>query len=211
MPSDSVRSGRQRALRGWSVSSRCSTVWAVSVAVAVREQPFGDYGPGAEYRVARDRDSGRLAGTVVVDARYASGDPRLSNEELATGHGEAYVAMGRALGAVDREARGEDWSKVYGAVASTVASGGAVAVRSVSCALDPAEHAALGKAKAYAAALREQVRADGFATEQMKRAWPRSGERAPPGGSSALRGRSRWTRPSGGAGRAEPGGARSGA
>ena len=144
-----------------------------SVAVAVREQPFGDYGPGAEYRVARDRDSGRLAGTVVVDARYVSGDPRLSNEELATGHGEAYVAMGRALGAVDREARGEDWSKVYGAVASTVASGGAVAVDSVSCALDPAEHAALGKAKAYAAALREQVRADGFATEQMKRAWPR--------------------------------------
>ena len=144
-----------------------------SVAVAVREQPFGHYGPAAEYRVARDRDSGGLAGTVVVDARYASGDPRLSNAELATGHGEAYVAVGRALGQVDREARGEDWSKVYGAVASTVASGGAVAVRSVSCAADPAEHAALGKAKAHAAALREQVRADGFATEQMKRAWPR--------------------------------------
>ena len=80
----------------------------------------------------------------------------------------------RALGQVDREGRGEDWSKVYGAVASTAAPGGAVAVRSGSCAADRAEHAALGKAKAYAAALREQVRADGFATEQMKRAWPRA-------------------------------------
>ncbi len=151
-----------------------------SVALAVREPPPGHSGRAAEYRVVLDRDSGRLAGTVVVDARYAAGDPWLSNQELAAGHGEAYVAVGRALGSVDREGRGEDWSKVYGAVASTGAPGGAVAVGAVSCAADSAQYAALGNARAYAAAVREQVRADGFATEQMKRAWPRERRESTP-------------------------------
>ena len=143
------------------------------VPVAVRGDDDGDGRAAAEYRVARDPASGALAATVVVDARYVEDDRCVSNAELAAGHGEAYVAIGRALGGHDAESRAEDWSKVYGAVASTAPAGQPAVVEAFSCAAGPAEHAALGRARAYAAALREQVRADAFATEQMGRTWPR--------------------------------------
>ena len=143
------------------------------VPVVVRGDDDGDGRAAAEYRVARDPASGALAATVVVDARYVEDDRCVSNAELAAGHGEAYVAIGRALGGHDAESRAEDWSKVYGAVASTAPAEQPAAVEAFSCAGGPAEHAALGRARAYAAALREQVRADAFATEQMGRTWPR--------------------------------------
>ena len=143
------------------------------VPVAVRGRDAGHGGAAAEYRVAGDPASGALAATVVVDARYVEDDGSVSNAELAAGHGEAYVAIGRALGGLDGERRAEDWSKVYGAVASTAPAGRPAVVEAFSCAAGPAEHAALGHARAFAAALREQVRADGFATEQMGRTWPR--------------------------------------
>ena len=139
------------------------------------EDPDGPIG----FTVRRDSASGAVSGEVLVDPRLRSGDRSLTNAELAECHGEAYVDLGRAMGAVDPERAG-DWSKVYGALASTAQHGRAVTVSVGSCAADRRQQAALGEAKGYAAALREQVRADGFATEQMKRAWPRAWRAATP-------------------------------
>lgn len=149
---------------------------AVDGVVAVRAREFADADPDglkAGYSVWRDPASGAVSGEVLLDPRCRVGDRSLTNSQLAAAHGEAYLALGRALGAADRKERGEDWSKVYGAVASTAADGRAVIVGTGSCAGDRRQAAAVGQALASAAALREQVRADGFATEQMKRTWPR--------------------------------------
>ena len=150
---------------------------AVEGTVAVRAREFADADPDglkAGYSVRRDPASGAVSGEVLVDPRCRAGDRSLTNSQLAAAHGEAYVALGRALGAADRKERAADWSKVYGAVASTAADGRAVTVGTGSCAGDRRQEAAVGQALASAAALREQVRADGFATEQMKRTWPRA-------------------------------------
>ena len=150
---------------------------AVDGTVAVRSRDFVDSDPDglkAGYGVRRDPASGAVSSVVLVDPRCRAGDRSLTNSQLAAAHGEAYLALGRALGAADRNERVEDWSQVYGAVASTAADGRAVIVGTGSCAGDRRQEAAVGQALASAAALREQVRADGFATEQMKRTWPRA-------------------------------------
>ena len=125
------------------------------------------------YAVRRDPESGEVSGEVVIDPRLRHGSRSFTNEQLAERHGQAYVDLGRALGEGD-SGRNEDWSKVYGVLASGAKDGGSVTVSVGSCASNSRDHAALGKARAYAPALREQVRADGFATQQMKRAWPRA-------------------------------------
>ncbi len=142
------------------------------VGVQVRDLLADPDGP-IGFTVRRDPASGAVSGEVLVDPRLRTGDRSLTNAELAQRQGEAYVDLGRALGAGDAERAG-DWSKVYGALASAAENGRAVTVSVGACAADRRQQAALGEAKAYAAALREQVRADGFATEQMKRAWPRA-------------------------------------
>lgn len=142
------------------------------VEVSVRDfMADGDEWVG--YAVRRDPDSGQVSGQVVIDPRLRHGDRSFTNDQLAERHGQAYVDLGRALGEGD-SGRNEDWSKVYGVLAAGAKDGGPVTVGVDSCASNSREHAALGKARAYGSALREQVRADGFATEQMKRAWPRA-------------------------------------
>lgn len=125
------------------------------------------------YAVRRDSESGSVSGEVVIDPRLRHGSTSFTNDQLAEGHGQAYVDLARALGEGD-SGRREDWSKVYGVLAAGAKDGGPVLVSVGACASNNREHGALREAKAYAAALREQVRADGFATEQMKRTWPRS-------------------------------------
>ena len=173
------RAGRIR-LRDAAVERFEKVFDAVAERVTVTERnlladPDGPIG----FTVRRDPASGDLSGEVLVDPRLRSGDRSLTNAELAERHGEAYVDLGRAMGAADPERAG-DWSKVYGALASTAEDGRAVPVSVGSCAANRWQQAALGEAKGYAAALREQVRADGFATEQMKRAWPRAWRAATP-------------------------------
>ena len=147
---------------------------AVADCVAVTERNLLDDPDGPiGFTVRRDPASGAVSGEVLLDPRLRTGDRSFTNAELAERHGQAYVDLGRAMGASDPERAG-DWSKVYGALASTVEDGRAVTVSVGSCAANRPQRAALGEARAYAAALREQVRADGFATEQMKRAWPRA-------------------------------------
>ena len=149
-----------------------------TVKVSVRDFMADDDG-WVGYAVRRDPASGKVSGEVVIDPRLLPGDRSLTNDQLAEGHGQAYVDLGRALGEGHRD-RDADWSKVYGVLASGGKDGDPVRVGVYSCASDSREHAALGEAKAYAAALREQVRADGFATEQMKRTWPRAWREATP-------------------------------
>lgn len=124
------------------------------------------------FTVRRDSVSKEISAEVLVDPRLRHGDRSLTNEKLAERHGEAYVDLGRALGAAD-PGRAVDWSKAYGALASIASAGRPVAVSVGSCAANRWQREALGEAKAFGEALREQVRADGFATEQMKRTWPR--------------------------------------
>ena len=167
------RAGRIKA-RNAAVERFEQVFDAVSDLVGVKvrnllDDPDGPIG----FTVRRDPASGAVSGEVLLDPRLRSGDRSFTNAELAERHGEAYMDLGRAMGAADPERAG-DWSKVYGALASTAEDGRAVTVSVGSCAANRRQQAALGEAKAYAAALREQVRADGFATEQMKRAWPRA-------------------------------------
>ncbi len=153
---------------------------AVDDAVKVSVRDFmADDDEWVGYAVRRDPASGKVSGEVVIDPRLLPGDRSLTNDQLAEGHGRAYVDLGRALGEGHRD-RDADWSKVYGALASGGKDADPVRVGVHSCASNSREHAALGEAKAYAAALREQVRADGFATEQMKRTWPRVWREATP-------------------------------
>ena len=70
------------------------------------------------FTVRRDSASGDVTAEVFVDPGVRHGDRSLTNVRLAELHGEAYVDLGRALGATD-PGRAADWSKVYGAVAST--------------------------------------------------------------------------------------------
>ena len=125
------------------------------------------------FTVRRDSASGDVTAEVFVDPGVRHGDRSLTNVRLAELHGEAYVDLGRALGATD-PGRAADWSKVYGAVASTGEDGRGVTVSVGSCAVNTPQRDALVEARALAAALREQVRADGFATEQMRQTWPRA-------------------------------------
>ncbi len=141
------------------------------VTVTVRDllaDPDGSVG----FTVRRDPASKQISAEVLVDPRLRHGDRSLTNEKLAERHGEAYVDLGRALGEGDPERAG-DWSKVYGALASAAGDGRPVTVSVGSCAANRSQREALAGVKALAEALREQVRADGFATEQMKQAWPR--------------------------------------
>ena len=149
-----------------------------TVKVSLRDFMADDDG-WVGYAVRRDPASGKVSGEVVIDPRLLPGDRSLTNDQLAEGHGQAYVDLGRALGEGDSD-RNADWSKVYGVLASGGKDGAPVRVGVHSCASNTREHVALGEAKAYAAALREQVRADGFATEQMKRTWPRAWREATP-------------------------------
>ena len=144
------------------------------VTVTVRDLLADPDGPTG-FTVRHDSASNKVSAEVLVDPRLCHGDRSLTNDRLAAAHGEAYVDLGRALGADDAR-RAEDWSKVYGALASAAAAedGRAVTVSVGSCAVNRREREALGEAKAFGEALREQVRADGFATAQMKQAWPRA-------------------------------------
>ncbi len=144
------------------------------VTVTVRDLLADPDGPTG-FTVRHDSASNKVSAEVLVDPRLCHGDRSLTNDRLAEAHGEAYVDLGRALGA-DDAGRVEDWSKVYGALASAAAAedGRGVTVSVGSCAVNRREREALGEAQAFGEALREQVRADGFATAQMKQAWPRA-------------------------------------
>ena len=128
---------------------------AVADRVTVTERNLLDDPDGPiGFTVRRDPESRAVLAEVLVDPRLRAGDRSLTNLELAERHGQAYVDLGRAMGAADPDRAG-DWSKVYGALASTAQDGRAVTVNVGSCAADRRQQSALGEAKAYAEALPE--------------------------------------------------------